>query len=163
MRLHEIPAACRAIDQMLEESGGEVTPDVQEILDRIDHEVESKVDWIGTLVLEHQAKAEAYKAEADRLAAQRRLHERCVERLKSLLKATLEACGQDKAEGKFFKASLQRAGRPGITWEGDPGAVPDGFRRVAVTPDLDAAHEAFDQGCLPDGFVARFTTSLRIR
>lgn len=163
MRLHEIPEAMRAIDLMLEDAEGELTPEIEAAMNAVEEELSHKVDWVGTVVAEHTAKAAMYEAEVKRLKGMQHSQEKCAERLKDYLKATLEACGVDRVEGRLHKASVSKAARPRIVWTKDFDKIPTGFRREKVEPDLLAAQEAWDRGMLPEGFVVSFTTSLRIR
>lgn len=163
MKLHEIPLESRRIDALLEESSGEITPDIEVALAGLDEELSRKVDWVGTLIAEHLSRSSAYENEAARLTAMKRAQLNCADRLQAYLKSTLEALGVERVEGRFFQASIQKTGRPSIRWDGDREAIPEGYRRVSVAPDLNAAQEAYAAGVLPEGFVATFSTSLRIR
>jgi hypothetical protein len=162
VKLYELALEHRRIDAAISEAQGEVTPEVEAMLDSISGAVEEKVDGICALIREREANAGAIKAEEMRLAALRRADEAAAERLKGYLLRNLQSLGLDHANGRRFRATVTRAGRPSIRWDG-AGEPPEGFRRVRVEPDLAAAQQAHDAGMLPLGFVATFNTSLRIR
>lgn len=163
MRLHELPAAQRHIDAMLEESGGEITPEIQHALALLDEEIGAKVDWVATVNRERASRVYGLNMEIARLAAMKKGAERSSESLERYLQATLEAMGCEKAEGRLFKATIHKAGKPRIAWTKDVDQLPEGYRRTTVAPDLEAAHEAYENDMLPDGFSVQYTTSLRIR
>lgn len=163
MRLHELPAAQRHIDAMLEESGGEITPEIEHALALLDEEIGHKVDWVDAVVRERTIEAAGFKAEADRLLAHKKAEERACASLEGYLKAAMEAMGITEAKGRLSKATIHKAGKPRIAWTKDADQLPEGYRRVKVEPDLEAAHEAYENDMLPDGFSVSYTTSLRIR
>lgn len=163
LRLYEIPAEFRAIDEAIDDLDGEITPEIEARLDAlVTGELALHVDSIVALVRENETAAHAYHAEAQRLADLSRGRLRAAERLKEYLRANLEACGLDGAKGRLFRVRVQKNGRPSIRWEGRPETIPEPYRRVSIDLDGTAAYEAWKAGTLPAGFDVALGSHLRI-
>lgn len=163
MHLRELPLLQREIDADLEEAGGEITPEIQAKLDRLDEEIGHKVDWVGTVVAERNGEALVYDAEIKRLQAKKKAVERSVESLKDYLKLTMETMKLERAEGRLHSVTIQKASRSSIVWTRDFDKLPAAFIRTKVELDGQAAYDAWRAGTLPEGFEARTSTFPRIR
>lgn len=164
MRLHELHALQRGIDEALEESEGEITPEIQQMLDSLEEEIGHKVDWVATVVNEKKAVADGLDVEIKRLQARKKATERSAEGLKDYLKQTLDALGENNVRGRIYSATVQRASRPSISWIKDYDKLPEQFKRVKVELDGTAAYDAYRAGTLPrDGFEVTTSTFLCIR
>lgn len=164
LKLYEIAARFRLLDELLDANGGEITPEIQACLDSLDSALEAKVDNIAALVREGTAEADAYKAERDRLADRERAARNKAARLKAYLLESLKAAGKDKVKGRWFSARVALASQPSITFEGDSWMLPRGFRRETVEPDMAAAREALKRGdALPVGFDVTRSEYLDLR
>ena len=162
MKLYEIAESYRAIDSQLDESGGEVTPEIEAALSALSDRLSEKVDAIGALVREAQAESQAFADEAARLRGRAAAAASKVTRLKAYLLNQLKAIGFDRVKGLRFVARVATASTPTITWEGD-GDPPGPFRRVRVELDGKLAHEAEKAGTLPEGFKVVRTEYIDIR
>lgn len=162
MKLYEIADAYRDIDSQLDESGGEVTPEIGAALEALGDRLSDKVDSIGVLVKEAQAESLAFAEEAVRLRARSAALANKVSRLKAYLLSQLKAIGFDKVKGLRFSARVSTASTPAITWEGD-GPIPYLFLRLKEELDGKAAHEAEKAGTLPEGFKVVRTEYIDLR
>lgn len=162
MTLYEIADEYRAIDALLDESGGELTPEIEDALLVLESRVSDKVDAIGALIREAMVEHEGYAIEANRLRSRAMIAQKKADRLKEYLLGSLKAIGFDKIKGLRFTARVATASTPTITWTGqcDP---PEAYQRVRVELDGKAAHEAFKAGLLPDGFKVSRTEYLDLR
>jgi vacuolar-type H+-ATPase subunit E/Vma4 len=164
MRLYEIPHAIRAIEAMIEEAEGELTPETEALLTQHESEFERKAEWIALLAREAIAEAGAIKAEEDRLNARRRTLERRADGLKRYLHECMTAANVSKIKGDLATLGIQRNSVPTIVVEVAPEALPERFRRVRVESDGTALRDAFKAGeKLPAGVTAEYGTHLRIR
>lgn len=174
--LYEIADARAILAEWLEESEGELTPELETLLAEIDEQAETKVERVGLFIRECQVHADAVKVERDRLTALAKRNERAVESLKNYLKVQLERLGKPKVQGKLCTVALQ-ANPPAV--KGDlpeselirihrlsyaaPGCI---VRYIPESYALDrrAALDLYKAGQpLPDGLTVEQGTSLRIR
>lgn len=162
MKLYEIAAEYRRIDEMLDESGGELTPELEEAMSTLDDALEAKIDAIGGLVREKQAEADALSAEALRFAGRAKTAQGSSYRLKEYVLHCLTAAGREKVKGSRFSARVGTASTPTIRWDGE-GEVPAEFTRTEVKLDGRKCIEAERQGLLPEGFRVERTKYLDLR
>lgn len=162
LRLYEIPAAVRRLDDEVIAADGELSADLEARLDSLDININEKFDAIAALIREREARQATLKGEADRLAAAAAVEGRVADRLKAYALATLEAMGRDKVDGARFCVRSQRNGRPSISWAGPMSELPLSFLRVVESLDGDAAYRAHKAGTLPDGFLVVTGKHLRI-
>lgn len=161
MRLYELPAEVRRIDDLLTESEGELTPEIEAALAALEIEKTAKVDAIGALITESLSESGGIIAEMERLKTRAsRLAGRAAN-LKAYLHRNMDAMGDQKIKGRLFTASVCKNSAPSIRWGGE-GEIPRAFRRTVIELDGGAAREAWKAGELPDGFVVTVGTHLRI-
>ena len=160
--LYELPLAYRAFDADLLDAEGELTPELLERLEELEAFGERKVDAIGVLVRERMLLAETKRAEAKRLTREAQALENGAANLKNYLLRTLQALGWTRLAGRRFTARIQRNGQPTVRWT-STGEPPEGFRRVTVELDREAALAAWNAGrALPDGVDVVYGEHLRI-
>ena len=128
-RLYDIAGDVLALEELLLESGGEWTPEVEELFAEVEGSLESKCDAYAALIREWELDAEKWKAEEARCAAHRRARENAAARLKARLVGVLIAIGRDKVEGERFKVAVQRSA-PTAEVVADVSALPDTMVRV---------------------------------
>ncbi len=173
LKLHEATAALHIVDEWLEEQGGELTPELEAILEQAEGDFATKVERVALKVKELDAEAEAIKAEEQRLAARRKARENGAKSLKQYLERCLDAAGKEKVNGVLVTVAFQlnppalsvpadadlkelyEAGAPGIT------LVPSTFT-VDKRAVLDAV-KASGESVLPNGWAVTRARSLRIR
>lgn len=151
--LLDITADMAALDALLAESGGEITPDTEATLDAFFAETETnlagKVDAYCALISEMEARAEVRKAEAKRLADRAKADERTSDALRERLRFVWETRRLGKVETDRFTVSLAKNGgkapldiRCGVD-ELPAWAVK---RETVVTVDKDAIRSRLDAG-----------------
>ena len=174
-RLYELADLRQVIDLALEETQGELTPDIAAALDAWEAAFPQKVESVALYIADIEGDAAKIKAEEERLAAKRTALLNRAKGLEQYLQANLERAGVQKVSGVLKTVALQK---------NPPKVVPlvdvtqedlrhwhlDGY--ATVTPEtytmdkkaILAAHKAND---LP-GHIAKLvtiqqTTGLRIR
>lgn len=155
MRLYEITDELREIEHQLIESFGELTPEIEARLEKLQGARKEKVQNICRLVQNLQRTAEAAIAEASRLGELAKARKAGADRLKNYLRQEMVQLGEQRYETDLFRVSRCKNSRPSIT-PMDPNDPPAVWTRVRVEFDGTKAYQDLkDQGILPDE-VGRF-------
>lgn len=173
MKLYEISAARDILDTWLAESEGEMTPELEAMLNELDGQADEKIERVALYVRERQAHADAVKVERDRLAAIVKREEKAAESLKSYLKGQMDRLGKTKVNGLLATVAIQRNSQPSVQVMLAPEelyAVPDAQRFVkreeVVTYTIDRAGILTDWKAgvsLPSTIVVELGSHVRIR
>jgi len=169
-RLHEITADFVALEELLLEAGGELTPEIEAWMAENAWNLDTKVDGYAALIHEWTADAEKWKAEEERCAGHRKARTNAAQRLKDRLCEELVRMDRLKVETPRFKVAVQRSA-PSVEVCAAVELLPEAFRRsvTTVTADKTALKDALTAGgpITVDGVVvARLTAGtafLRIR
>jgi hypothetical protein len=172
LKLYEFGGEYDALDELLAESEGELTPEIEALLADLDAQFDEKAERVALKIRGFLAEASAIKEEEARLAARRKARERSAESLKSYLQRQLELLGREKVAGKLVTVALQKnpprvLGEP--TEEQLRGWQALGLNLVRVVPerlefDRKAALATLQSGeCTIDGLYVEQSRSLRIR
>lgn len=147
-RLHEIGNDFLALEDLLLESGGEWTPEVEDLVAEMDQNLEAKVDGYAALIAEWDADAEKWKAEEQRVAAHRKARENAAARLKARLCEELVRIDRLKVDTPRFKVAVQHAA-PSVEVLVAPDALPAQYQRVVpatINADKKALGDALKAG-----------------
>lgn len=101
--LYEMTLACQDLEEMLE-SGVIDEKTYNDTIEGLD--IDSKVENICKVIRNLTAKAEAFKAEKDRLAERQKAAENGVKRLKESLLFHMDSLNSPKIEAGLFKVSI---------------------------------------------------------
>lgn len=169
MNLYDIGTEMQAIiDAMLD--GGADSPEAMEALDQhlagLDTALEQKAERYAGLVTELQARADARKAEAQRIANLARVDAALAERLKTRLKEVMEAVGKPRLDAGNFRLTVaQNGGKQPL--EVDVAYSPQWeapFVTTVVEPNKEAIRIALENGAtIPGCRLLPRGTSLRIK
>lgn len=107
IKLYELTAARDILDEFLTETEGEVTPELQQLLDELEGETKEKIERVALYVREQLATAAAIDEEAKRLAAMSAARKRAAEGLKGYLKSQMERLELPKVQGLLCTVALQ--------------------------------------------------------
>jgi len=121
-------------------AGGELPPELSELLERVEGDLKEKVRRVALVILNLTASARAASAEADRIAAMARSYERQAESLKRYLMFQMQRAGATRVETPTVKVRIQKNTRPSIRCAS--AEIPEEFRRVRVEFDSQAAYKA---------------------
>ena len=139
MKLHEITDEIVDICNELLELEGELTPELEERLDKANLALEKKLDntlrWIETQV----AIATGMKAEEDRLKAERKRREAAIRNLDGYVLEQLRRAGLKHVQTDLFNPT--RILNPITVEPADPEHIPEAFQRVRVEFDKTAAKQ----------------------
>ena len=152
------------LDALLEESGGELTEEIEQALDQVEGQFYDKAEKIGAYILALVAHEATAKAEAQRLRDLTKVRTNKVTRLKTYLKFMLESTGRDKVETATFRIGLCQNSQPTIRWQGPSAEIPETFRITDYRVD-GAKAQAYlkEHSKLPDGFDVELGSHVRIK
>lgn len=175
MKLYESVAALAIVTEWLEESGGELTPEITELLDAAEGDFEAKVERVALYIKTLDAEAAAIKAEEQRLAARRKARENGADRIRTYLENWMTAAGKESVKTPLVTAAIQN-NPPSVVCELDDEALVElaenGFSYVTAKTVVsldkkailaDAKQVDGYQAALPTGIRVQQTRSLRIR
>jgi hypothetical protein len=171
--LYDAVAALGITEEWLEESGGELTPELEALLDNANMTFKEKVERVALKVRGLESEAEAIGDEVARLKARAMARENAAKSLKTYLQRCLEQANETKVTGLLCTVAVQLnppslqvpessdlrelflAGAPGIE------IVPESLR-VNKRDVLDKVKQ-YGEGILPADWSVVRTPSLRIR
>jgi hypothetical protein len=107
VHLYELAEARDILDTFLGETEGEVTPELQQLLDELAGKTEEKIERVALYVREQLATAAAIDEEAKRLSARAATKKRAAEGLKAYLKMQLTRLGVKKVDGLLCTVAVQ--------------------------------------------------------
>jgi hypothetical protein len=165
MKLYEITDEFRLFEDLLEQNGGEITPEMELQLGELEIALPEKVENIAGLIREKLAYADAAVAERNRLDKLANAAANVAFSLQNYLKRNLEEMGVNRVATERFVVRVQKNSRPAIKWVG--GNPPQEYQRLEparLVPDMEHAYNQWKAGEeLPEGFVVEHGTHLRIQ
>ena len=133
---------------MLEESGGELTPDIEQALQINESNFLVKAENYGKAILHYKAMEAAIASEQDRLAEMKQRIQNASEKLKESISEAMHLFGKDKIEFDTLKLSFRKSTQVIVD---DDSHIPNEFIRVKTTIDKAGIKEALKtrniQGC----------------
>lgn len=149
-----IPAGFRHIAVALEQTGGEITPEIAQELDDVRlRDPWTRADPIVDLVVNLELDADRFKAEAAPIVARQKTATKAAESLREYLKARMQREQLDNLQGPRHHVQIRKNSAPKIEWQGE-GPVPVPFQRVKIELNATKAKVAYEEGTLPPGFKA---------
>lgn len=111
LTLYHIDEEQRRINAMLEETGGEITPEIEELMVVNEQNFVTKAENYGYAILHYKAIVAAVKAEKDRLDAIKKTAENAIARMEERIVAAMQTFDKPKVEAATLKLSLRRSER----------------------------------------------------
>ena len=130
LTLYQITEEQRNIEALLESTGGEVTPEIEELLAVNEGNFLEKSRDYGFAILRYKAMINAVKAEKDRLDGIKKYCENAVARMEERLVGAMQTFGKPKVELDTMKLSLRRSERVVVD---DEAKVPADCIKVTTT------------------------------
>lgn len=109
MTLYELTAEMAAIEDELYETGGELTPELEQELTETREGLLRKVDGYNALLRKLGAMAASAKTEIDRLTKLKKAAENGQKRVKERLLWNMHEFGLEKLEGSLCRMSIRRS------------------------------------------------------
>jgi len=164
--LFSLTADLIQLDELLTESGGELTPEVEAALTLLDAQLEEKTDHVAWYLRTCEARIMGYRAAEIELAGKRTTEQNKIDRLKQYVRACMDARGTRKLEGQVYTFAIQQnGGKPPVRLlVEDPQAFPDEAVRIVRSVDKEKVRELLAAGQLSDLAVVDLVGShLRLR
>lgn len=178
LKLYEATDAIDIVREWLVESEGELTPEIEALLNDAHDDFDAKVERVALLAEEKGANADAAEATAkaiEEVAMRHRLRAR-VERngvatLKEYLKREMTAADRLKVERPLARVRVQKNSAPAVKSTLDEHAIEQLFTKASpfavrtVTFSLDSkavVAAAKREETLPNGIVVEYGTHVRI-
>lgn len=109
MNLYELTAEQARIEALLEENGGEITPEIEEALTLTAEALPKKVDGYGILIRQFAAAEAACDAEIKRLQGLKKTAQNAQRGMKERILYAMQTFGYDKLAGETTKFSTRRS------------------------------------------------------
>jgi hypothetical protein len=177
-KLYELAGEWTALDELLAETEGDVTPEIEELLEQLEGATTDKVQKVALVILRKRAEAKAIKDEENRVVARRKRREHEADSLLGYLERVMQSIGKERIDGTLCTVAFQN-NPPSVKGElAEPALrelaeLEEGcaseirlVRRIPESFVLDkkAALELFKSGdALPTGLAVEQGRSLRIR
>lgn len=109
--LYQISEDQRRLNAMLEETGGELTPELEEALAITEANFVTKAENYGKAILHYKQLVAAAKAETDRIKAIQKTCENAIARMEERLRDAMILFDKPKVEMATLKLSLRKSER----------------------------------------------------
>lgn len=109
--LYQISEDQRRLNAMLEETGGELTPELEEALAITEQNFVTKAENYGKAILHYKQMVAAAKAETDRIKAIQKTCENAIARMEERLRDAMILFDKPKVEMATLKLSLRKSDR----------------------------------------------------
>jgi len=135
----------------LEQNGGEITPDIEELLSINKDQLQTKGVNYALVVRQLLGESEMIDKEIERLTKMKKAKEGSVDRLKHSLKSAMELYGIESIKGDFIQISL-RKGREVVQIDNED-SIPKKYinKKITTAPDKKAIKEAIESGITVKG------------
>mgnify|MGYP002510506886 CR=1 FL=1 len=158
--LFDITAEQRRINDALMESGGELTPELEEALLVNADNFAVKVDGYATSIRKFEALAEAADAEIKRIHAIKKSATNSAKRLKEALAYGMEVMGYDKVDIGLNKLSFRSSTAVNIT---DEVRIPNQYIKVETKIDKESLKRDLKAGLVIEGAELVTNRNLQLR
>lgn len=156
IELHNLSVEMRAILEMAEENGGELTPEMEAHFAAMEGTAEDVVEQMALACRELALSADAIKLEVDRLQKREKSRRGMEDFLRGCIVAHMSSVGVDRVKTDLVTVPLME-GKVKYVWDGKEENIPFFCRRTLTEHrlDQDAVRRFADEtGSLPEGMRA---------
>lgn len=158
--LYTITEDQRLLNAMLEENGGELTPEIEEAMQITEDNLLAKAEAYGATISEYDAQAEACAVEIKRLMAYKKTCENVSKRMRERLSDAMHTFDKDKLTAGTFRFSFRKS--TSVLVE-DETIIPKEFFKVEPTLKKKELLDALKAGELIAGASLATNYSLQMR
>lgn len=158
--LYHITSEQLRINELLEESGGELTPEIEEALVLNEHNFVAKSEGYIQTIAKYQALVDAADNIIKEAQRKKRVFDNISKRLKERLQAAMIIMGRDRVEVGLHTLSLRNSVAVNITEE---SKIPNEFIKVETSVDKMKVKEALKRGEFIPGAELQTNQSIQIR
>lgn len=144
--LYKITEEQRALNLLLEESGGEMTPELEQALTINEGNFLAKSESYVYAIKDYDAWEERIAAEIQRLTQMKRVATNAKNRLKQTLIVAMQQFGYDKVTYDLHSLSLRKTLAVNIT---DEAALPKEYFKVELALDKKRLKDDLKQAAIP--------------
>lgn len=144
--LYKITEEQRALNLLLEESGGEMTPELEQALTINEGNFLAKSESYVYAIKDYDAWEERIAAEIQRLTQMKRVATNAKNRLKQTLIVAMQQFGYDKVTYDLHSLSLRKTTAVNVI---DEAAVPKEYFKVELTLDKKRLKDDLKQAVIP--------------
>ena len=158
--LYHITSEQLRINELLEESGGELTPEIEEALVLNEHNFVTKSEGYIQTIAKYQALVDAADNIIKEAQRKKRVFDNISKRLKERLQAAMIIMGRDRVEVGLNTLSLRNSVAVNIIEE---SKIPNEFIKVETSVDKMKVKEALKRGEFIPGAELQTNQSIQIR
>lgn len=150
--LMELSQDMELLDAMLDSSGGEITPEIEQALDTwasdLDSQFDNKIDGYAALITELAERAKVREEQGARMRAKAAAGENAARHLRNRLKMVFESRGIKKVETQRFTVSVvSNGGKLAMTL--DEAALPNTYlMQPPPVPDTARIRQELESGVM---------------
>ena len=160
MNLYEITEQQQIINNLLEESCGELTPELEQALELNLENFSNKAEGYVKAIKNYNAEADAIAEEIKKLQAKKKVCENAVTRMKNALSTSMNIFGMNKVQAGLFKISLTTSKSVNIINE---DLIPQDYKRVKYEISKTDIKKAIEAGETVEGAEIMENKSITIR
>lgn len=160
MNLYEITVEQMNLNNLLEESYGELTPELEEALKINKENLVTKAEGYAKAIKNYKAEQDALAEEIKKLQAKKKVCENAIARMKDALSTAMDTFDMPKVQAGLFKISLSKSESVNII---DEDAVPMEYKKATYTVSKTDIKNAIDGGLVVKGVEIKENKSVTIR
>jgi len=160
MNLYEITQQQQELNNLLEESYGELTPELEQALELNLDNFSAKAEGYVKAIKNYKAESDAIAEEIKRLQEKKKVCENAVNRMKTALSTSMDIFGMNKVQAGLFKISLTTSKAVNII---DENAIPENYKRVKYEVSKTDIKKAIESGETIEGAEIVENKSITIR
>lgn len=162
MTLYDLTTEQLVINRLLEENGGELTPELEQALIITEENLSVKTEGYCKAIAIYKGEVETLKAEIDRLTAKKKTAEKAVERMKESLLDCMKRLELEKINAGTFTVSTRKSQFVEIL---DMDLIPDKYKKEVTTVSVDknAIKDAFKNNIIVEGAEIKDNKSIQIK
>lgn len=160
MNLYEITQQQQELNNLLEESYGELTPELEQALELNLDNFSVKAEGYVKAIKNYKAESDAIAEEIRRLQDKKKVCENAVDRMKTALSDSMNVFGMSKVQAGLFKISLTTSKAVNII---DEDAIPQNYKKVKYEVSKTEIKKAIEAGETVEGAEIKENHSITIR
>ena len=160
MNLYEITQQQQELNNLLEESYGELTPELEQALELNLDNFSAKAEGYVKAIKNYKAESDAIAEEIKCLQEKKKVCENAVNRMKTALSTSMDIFGMNKVRAGLFKISLTTSKAVNII---DENAIPENYKRVKYEVSKTDIKKAIESGETIEGAEIVENKSITIR
>ena len=160
MNLYEITVEQMNLNNLLEESYGELTPELEEALKINKENLVTKAEAYAKAIKNYKAEQDALAEEIKKLQAKKKVCENAITRMKDALSDAMDTFDMPKVQAGVFKISLSKSESVNII---DEDSVPMEYKKATYTVSKTDIKKAIEGGLVVEGVEIKENKSVTIR